>query len=61
LRQPFGQPVPIGDMDLVGLLENLQQRLCDCRVPTVSLQRRDNLTLTVDVPLSALRAQFGIL
>jgi hypothetical protein len=30
-------------------------------VATVLLQRRDNLTLTVDVPLSALRPQFGIL
>jgi hypothetical protein len=47
----FDQAVPIGDMDLVGLLENLEQRLCDCRVPIVPLQRRDDLTLMFNVPL----------
>ena len=48
-------------MDREGLLKNLEQRLCDCRILIGSLQRRDNLALTVDVSLSALNSQFGIL
>jgi hypothetical protein len=60
-RQPFGQPVPIGDMDREGLLQNLQQSLGHRRVLVGSLQRRDGLTLTVEADLSALNAQLGIL
>ena len=47
--------------NLVGLLENLEQRLCHCRVPIVPLQCRNDLNLTVNVPLPALNSQLGIL
>jgi hypothetical protein len=61
LRQPFGQPVPIGNMEREGLLQNPKKSFCLCRVLVGSLQRRYGLTLTVDAVLSALNAQLGIL
>ena len=59
--QPFGQPIPIGDVDREGLLQNFEQSLCHCRVLAGSLQHRDGLTLTVEVALPALNAHFGVL
>jgi hypothetical protein len=48
-------------MDREGLLKNLEQSLCHCRVLVGSLQRRDGLTLTVEVALPALNAHLGVL
>jgi hypothetical protein len=48
-------------MDREGLLKNLEQSLCHCRVLVGSLQRRDGLTLTVEAALPALNAHFGVL
>jgi hypothetical protein len=58
--QLFDDPVPIGDMDLVGLLKKNEQPLRNCCVVVGALQRRDSLTLSVGVPLSTLNAQFGV-
>ena len=60
-RQPFGQSIPIGDVDREGLLKNLEQSLCRCRVLVGSLQRRDGLTLAVEAALPALNAHLGVL
>lgn len=60
-RQPFGQSIPIGDVDREGLLKNLEQSLCRCRVLVDSLQHRDGLTLAVDAALPALNAHLGVL
>jgi hypothetical protein len=48
-------------MDREGLLKNLEQSLCHCRVLVGSLQRRDGLTLTVEAALPALNAHLGVL
>ena len=61
LRQPLLQSVPIGDMDREGLLKNLEQPLCLCRVLVGSLQHRDSLTLAVEAALPALNAHLGVL
>ena len=58
--QPFGQPVPIGDMDGESFLENPEQPLCLPRVLVSSLKRSDDLTLAVDAALRPLNAQLGV-
>jgi hypothetical protein len=60
-RQPFGQPVPIGDVDREGFLEHCQQSLGNCGVVVVMLQLGDDLALTIDVPLPTLNAAFRFL
>jgi hypothetical protein len=58
--QPFGQPVPIGDMDGESFLKNPEIPLCLPRVLVSSLKRSDALTLAVDAALRPLHAQLGV-
>ena len=60
LPQLFDELAPIRDMDLVGLLKKNEQPLRNCCAVVGALQRRDSLTLSVGVPLSAANAQFGV-
>jgi hypothetical protein len=60
-RQPFGQPVPIGDMDRESLLKNPEKSLCLRRVLIGTLQPSDGLALTSKATLRPLNAQFCVL
>jgi hypothetical protein len=57
---PFGQPVPIGDMDRESLLKNPEKSRCLRRVLIGTLQRSDGLALMGDVLLPAMEKAFGV-